>query len=483
MSLSREDQHLINSRTVITKDDLLSVADSIDAIAAANHLQSKERENEKDYDQRKNGRSSYITCFICGKQGHRSYECKHRGDRSNHGVGKDDGKPYQRQITCFNCGMQGHIASECVKSKDKLKDREVKAGDTLVNTIGSGSPNFKLAGMVNGIETIILLDTGADLTVVPDNLVLANQVSDKSVNVRGLGGIAFQAKLAKVLFTVQGLTFYKEVAMVSHTICSCVLLSVDDSCISLLEFCLQKGTAVMQPEGKQEPQIDVCPVITRSSTKQMIEKSNQDKEANNGATPLMLDLDTSVDECLDSVEQESSGEVVGLDGGNAEALSGHIDDGKSNAENENASEVMEYERRCMGTSEDEYDKLVYELGMPNVINSDECEQLKSDVLSDSTLSTCRALADKKERGYYWADGLLFHKQMIGDLGFLSRIVVPKSQRMKVLKLSHDFSGHTGAKRMRDLISRRFTWPNVAKDADTYVRSYLTCACVNKGGRV
>ena len=41
-----------------------------------------------------------------------------------------------------------------------------------------------------------------------------------------------------------------------------------------------------------------------------------------------------------------------------------------------------------------------ELGAPDVAdNKEETELLKQDILSDSTLQTCRSLANRKERGY------------------------------------------------------------------------------------
>ncbi len=75
-----------------------------------------------------------------------------------------------------------------------------------------------------------------------------------------------------------------------------------------------------------------------------------------------------------------------------------------------------------------------ELGAPDVAdNKEETELLKQEIMSDPTLQTCRSLANRKERGYYWASGLLFQRQMVHDQEFKERLVVPKSKRSMILK--------------------------------------------------
>ncbi len=51
----------------------------------------------------------------------------------------------------------------------------------------------------------------------------------------------------------------------------------------------------------------------------------------------------------------------------------------------------------------------------------------------------------------------------------------------VLGIAHDKSGHTGMRRLRDLIVTRFTWPNVARDCELYCKSCVVCAKANKAG--
>ena len=91
--------------------------------------------------------------------------------------------------------------------------------------------------------------------------------------------------------------------------------------------------------------------------------------------------------------------------------------------------------------------------------------------SDYSLKTCRKLATQKECGYQWNKD----RQEIGDFGFRSRLVLPWSRRMQVLRLAHDHHGHFGVKRMRTIIALRFTWPNVSSDIEKYGKSCLACA--------
>ena len=75
---------------------------------------------------------------------------------------------------------------------------------------------------------------------------------------------------------------------------------------------------------------------------------------------------------------------------------------------------------------------------------------------------------KKEDGYVWKDGLLFH-EVVDDTGQrVPRLVLPGGRRKKALRLAHENSGHVGVRGMRKLLNGRFSWPGMGKDVLDYV---------------
>ncbi len=70
---------------------------------------------------------------------------------------------------------------------------------------------------------------------------------------------------------------------------------------------------------------------------------------------------------------------------------------------------------------------------PIVVECESTNDLRQEVESDDYLKTCRKLATQRECWYQWNKD----RQEIGDLGFRSRLVLPRSRRMQVLRLAHD----------------------------------------------
>ncbi len=55
------------------------------------------------------------------------------------------------------------------------------------------------------------------------------------------------------------------------------------------------------------------------------------------------------------------------------------------------------------------------------------------------------------------------------------------RRGKVLRLAHDFTGHQGVRRTKELLNNRFTWPGMGVDVTEFVHSCDVCLRLNKAG--
>ena len=111
------------------------------------------------------------------------------------------------------------------------------------------------------------------------------------------------------------------------------------------------------------------------------------------------------------------------------------------------------------------------------------ERLVSETKSDPSLHAWRSLAEKGENGLVWKDGLLFRAVTTHVLEPGLALVLPKSFRGKVLLLAHDKLGHMGARRVKELLKARFSWPGIGKDVIDYCRSCPSCQpCAKRKSR-
>ena len=98
-----------------------------------------------------------------------------------------------------------------------------------------------------------------------------------------------------------------------------------------------------------------------------------------------------------------------------------------------------------------------------------------------TLAICRALADKKERGYFWEKGLLLSRQIDPFYGPVIRIVLPASRRKFVLDIAHERTGYLGYRKVEMLIKSIFIWPFLSKEVRQHCASCQLCHKANKTG--
>ncbi|XP_050896662.1 uncharacterized protein LOC127103448 [Lathyrus oleraceus] len=83
-----------------------------------------------------------VTCFKCGKQGHKSFDCK---------VGSN--------VTCYNCGEKGHISTKC----NKLKKEQAKGKMFALSGADTYAEERLIRGtcFINNMPLIAIIDTDA----------------------------------------------------------------------------------------------------------------------------------------------------------------------------------------------------------------------------------------------------------------------------------------------------------------------------------
>lgn len=145
---------------------------------------------------RPSGATATIKCYNCGKSGHKSFQCRSKGD----GKTQDDRKSSTSsnlstarpdRITCFNCREQGHYASDCPQRKTKegnngagiagaIKEKRV---DVCIVNAPSGTLRH------SGESFPFTYDSGAECSLVKESVVckFSGQRLYDNVTMTGIG--------------------------------------------------------------------------------------------------------------------------------------------------------------------------------------------------------------------------------------------------------------------------------------------------------
>ncbi len=417
-----------------------------------------------------------VTCYSCGEKGHRASEC--RRDRQ--------GSSYIARVpTCYNCGKVGHKSPECMVKKGMVtvKKEPNPTKMSMLRRAKSGQVENVAYGVVNGMRTKVLIDSGAELGSVPKALVPEGVERCGDVYVRGYGGMEKKYRSCMSEIVVGG---HRKVirAIIDESESSGVTCLVP---VSLVDD--REATAYREAirEYMSEDKVGVN-VVTRSMAKR--EKELEESEEVSDEVVLWDTVSPEGEGAPEPEDKASSqsdplnmpevGSRVGEDQGVEEA------EGTPEAEQSQAKaregieeeSAIPFGELAVGIdSERELSRIARDIGP--VREGREKEEFVKELQEDSSLREWREMGERKERGFRWKGNMLVRGMYVTWDEYRDVIVLPKSYREKVKVLGHEKNGHLGADKVAKMISRYFVWPGMAREIIGHCRSCEKCQVRSK----
>ena len=444
-----------------------------------------------------------FNCFKCGKQGHKAADCWQGGGKSS------GDKPPPAKIVCYICGVEGHKSTTCPK-------RDVSKDAKSIKQLSRRDPrDAVLEGKLNGAEVVLLLDSGAHITIVPEHMVGEELRTGKSVSARPYrSDFPLKFPTATVKFSVEGMEEWEEVVGLAPA-------EEGKECEVLygLDLKTDKGMELAVLVNKSG-QVPVMQVTTRAASRQEAQREEQDAKLVAVEKPRVKAVSTVAAAELvgklgagegsavadrpavlpepASSEVEEKGREVSMGKGESAAdrpvgnpgpvtqpppsldewpdLDSLEEEGLEMEEEEEQLDLPGEVEYCLRSSESELE----DLEVPPVGKGlGSRPKLVKGVKEDPTLESWRVLAERSEQGYRWERGLLYQAVTDHTGEVLHLMVLPKEFRKKVLEMAHEGSGHLGARKVKALLRQRFTWPGMGVDVMTHTRSCSVCQLCSK----
>jgi hypothetical protein len=133
-----------------------------------------------------------ITCFNCGKSGHKKSACPDLAKKMKTGSGN------LKVPTCFSCGEKGHEIGSSLrkKSQNSQNNQHLLVQDDVTDSMKA----FIIPCFINGIETKALRDSGADVVLLCEVTFkdVVTPIPGKFIRISGITGQSEQIPVAEV---------------------------------------------------------------------------------------------------------------------------------------------------------------------------------------------------------------------------------------------------------------------------------------------
>lgn len=460
-----------------------------------------------------NGNTDNRNCLKCGIPGHFARDCRSTTNKvGNFSLGPRDDRKKSENImrrdaglTCYSCGKLGHIASRCpsrIASKDNggkkigtyfCDNTKSEAKQFTSSSYKSRDQEYVCQGLVEGIPTELLVDSGASCTLVHQDLVTNERINENDqLQIKCAHGDSVVYPTANIEIKINDQIYHVR-AGVSPTLPRPVLLGRDIG--NLLELAVREQEAYA--------------VLTRiqKRKKEKEEATTLAKEMTSGVKTRRLTRDDEKD-----IEEDEQAPLHQFDDS---VFEGGQKQRKTKRERRQAKKVWqniysqptvlgsddestntEELEDCPQTERDDSNRGDDELTTSSGISDQ--EQSTSTILNvgkrefqnlqenDPTLESIRKLVREEtlpdNTGKFFKRAGLYYRQWCSKEAdqdgsqTAEQLILPRKCRKLALELAHDIpmGGHLGRKKTLDRLLARFYWPGIIHDVNQHCKSCGTC---------
>ena len=431
------------------------------------------------------------TCFHCRKPGHFSRDCRTRQAEERNSqshqlplvkhefVPQPNPAPItdmqartpsgprtaKREITCFNCQQKGHKSPQCPQ-KQHVKCVQIPAVQPIL------LKDNELMGSIGAHVLPVTCDSGADVTIVPEECVQEDEFTGETCEVSSFNRIVSSGRTCNVAVMLGGRRFQRRaVAQPGKDLGWTICLSLPYRDKEDREFI--SGMMDSKFDSVEERRMYLPPMMEDGvvhATLMVGAGATNDAAAHTSHSSLPVggtDLDV-VGECPEEGLRETGEEVVVRDEVEREQSSS-----VGLCIEMNASDVVEADGASSagsavreGSEEDLVLEGIHQLG-PETL-------LARETKADSTLAHVRSLANLDKEGYHWKRDIVYRTRLDRQGEPVEQICVPQNLRQKCLVMAHGRFGHQGRNKMMELLRPYFYWPSMSKDRMLHIRACETC---------
>ena len=420
-----------------------------------------------------------VTCFNCGKAGHKKSACPELGKKPKTGKGN------LKVPTCFSCGDKGHkTGSPVCKNSPITRSNQLLAQSELSDSMKA----FIIPCFINGYETRALRDSGADVVLLCEETFkdIVTPIPGKFLRISGITGRSEQIPVAEVSIFSPHFKHNGEVKITAGLVNNRNLREKVIIGNGLFELYPQL-TDILRVQRANDESVDIEQinrVITRSRAKQNrteVQRSSRDDGESDRSAPASISSRPSINDHADTRAIKSDAESMmnelnsltdaaydhGLQIAPVEPDdTGKLPDGSlrketQDGDNESNAVIIDgsEDRRSRQTVLPQPVEQLNDIR----INTDRSGRTSfmSEQQADAEVKNFFELADTNHPQYFRENGLLYRRDSC-DNGRDDKklLIVPASLRREVLQIAHDamFSGaHNGAYRMTQRIKSAGLW--------------------------
>ena len=336
--------------------------------------------------------------------------------------------------------------------------------------------NNELFGSVGAHRIPVTCDSGADISVVPEECVDENQFTGDSCDIDSFNRQRSTGKLCDVVISVNSRQFKRRaVTQPGKDLVWSVCLSMPfdnreewDFITTQMsnKFQLKEADTMYLPPEIKDGILKLGFLVSEGV---LVPCSNNNEPLHQTSEQLVIS-----ESPVTSVQSEQKSDEIGVDDVGDEMSGNSVEKGELDVQ---PSEVVEEGGDSLGGSAEAEGS--QDISIEGIRDDIPKSQLAEATLADISLGPLRKQAQLGKEVYHMENSILFRSRLDPFGQVRQQICLPAPYRGRCMKLGHNNFGHQGRNKMVELIKPFFHWLTMTKDCLRYIKACDTCQCMDK----